>query len=308
MIPWERMPREIDPPSGRVVTANNRIVSDDHPDYLCTDCHPTYRADRVRARLDALTRATVEDMASVHRDTFSRIALELRTLIVAVPAEGEAERWRKLIEGWDGRMDAGALAPSAYYLVRREMTRVLARLSGLDRASGDPFAQVAPGIPPLNQLWWTLPNLVRANDTSLLDGTDWESVAREALATVSAREELVSWGELHRPRFVHPLSTLFPSEVSEQVSGDGDCVCANGAYASGGVAASYGPVARYAFDLGSWDDSRWVVFHGASGHPASPHYGDQNTFWARGEMVPAPYTEAAVDANAAARLILRPRA
>lgn len=312
MIPWERMPREIDPPSGRVVTANNRIVPNDHPDYLCTDCHPTYRADRVRARLEALTAAGVDDMAAIHRDTLSRTALELRALMTAAPADSEAGRWRRLLQAWDGRMDAGSTAAAAYYLVRREMTRILLRRSSLDKAAADRFAQVAPGIPPMNQLWWTLPNLVRAGDTSLLDGADWGAVAREALATAAGRDPLATWGELHRPRFVHPLSALFPDAaagldpVCDEVAGDGDCVCANGAYASGGVAASYGPVARYAFDVGVWDDSRWVVFHGASGHPGSPHYGDQNALWAKGEMVPAPYTAAAVDASAAARLVLRP--
>lgn len=310
MIPWERMPREIDPPSGRLVTANNRIVADDHPDYLCTDCHPTYRADRVRARLEALQAATVDDMAAIHRDTQSRIALELRPLMVAAAAAVGAADWQAALEAWDGGMRADAVAPSAYYLVRREMTRILARRSGLARTAADPFAQVAPGVPALNQLWWTLPNLVRNGDTSLLGGATWAAAAREAVATAAAGQALVPWGELHRPRFVHPLSALFPDAgldlESEQVAGDGDCVCANGAYASGGVAASYGPVARYAFDVGGWDDSRWAVFHGASGHPGSPHYGDQNACWARGEMVPAPYSAAAVEAHAAHRLVLRP--
>jgi len=312
MIPWERMPREIDPPAGLVVTANNRIVPDDHPDYLCTDCHPTYRADRVRARLEALSAATVDDMASIHRDTLSRTALELRAWMVAAQTDGEAERWRRLLEAWDGRMDAAALAPTAYFLIRREMTRILARRSGLDKTASDPFAQVAPGIPALIQLWWTLPNLLRANDTSLLGGADWSGLVQEAMTTASARDALAPWGELHRPRFAHPLSPMFPDAagdldpISEPVSGDGDCVCANGAYANGGVAASYGPVARYAFDVGDWDNSRWVVFHGTSGHPASAHYDDQNRSWAKGEMVPAPYTAAAVDTYAATRLVLNP--
>jgi len=31
------------------------------------------------------------------------------------------------------------------------------------------------------------------------------------------------------------------------------------------------------------------VFHGASGHPASPFYRNQNATWARGELVPMLY-------------------
>jgi penicillin amidase len=50
-IPFEAMPRAIDPPGGVIVTANNRVVADDHPDYLCTDCHPPHRARCILERL-----------------------------------------------------------------------------------------------------------------------------------------------------------------------------------------------------------------------------------------------------------------
>jgi penicillin amidase len=43
------------------------------------------------------------------------------------------------------------------------------------------------------------------------------------------------------------------------------------------------------FDVGAWDNCRWIVFHGTSGHPASPFYRDQNAAWAKGEMVPMLY-------------------
>src|SRR5690606_11794116 len=131
-----------------------------------------------------------------------------------------------------------------------------------------------------------------------------------ALGTVAERGGIVPWGTLHRPAFVHPLATLFPDHAqelapsSQNVSGDGDCVCATGAYPSGGPAATYGPVARYAFDVGDWDNSRWVVFHGASGMPGTAHYSDQNAFWAKGELVPAPYTREAVDKYAVSRQTL----
>ncbi|MCK1391501.1 penicillin acylase family protein [Bradyrhizobium sp. 1] len=73
---WEDLPRTFDPPAGFLVTANNRVVADDHPDYLCTDCHPPYRAKRIAERLAELPAATVADMASVHADTQSFTARE----------------------------------------------------------------------------------------------------------------------------------------------------------------------------------------------------------------------------------------
>lgn len=313
MIPFEAMPREIDPPAGRIVTANNRPVPDDWPDYICTDCHPTTRADRIVERLEARSGLEVDDMVEILRDTRSARALELIDLICAAEArDAGAARLQDALKGWDGRMDPGLLAPTVYILVRQEMTRILARRSGLDATAGDPLTSVPLGIPAVNQLWWTLPILVRSGDETLLGGAGWGDVAAEALATVAGRgETLEPWGAAHRPLFVHPLGARFAEAVaptSDPTGGDGDCVAAIGSYPTGGTAATYGPIARYVFDVADWDRSRWVVFHGVAGAPGDPHYSSQNPHWARGELIPAPYSEAAVAAHAAERVTLKPEA
>ncbi len=307
-IPWERMPRQEDPPSGKIVTANNRIAPDDGADYLCTDCHPSTRARRISERLDAMDGARVDDMVALLGDTDSARARDIAARIARTPAQGAAAQLAASLQGWDGNMAAGQTTPSAYYLVRQEMTRILARRSGLDRAAQDMFAvMAAPGVVPVNQLWWTLPELLRREDASLLAGATWDEVIREALDSVAGRGAPPPWGQLHRPVFAHPLASAFPeaaaglAPASNEVAGDGDCVCATGAYPSGGPPSSYGPVARYVFDVGNWDESRWSVFHGASGAPGSPHYSDQNPLWARCELAPAPFTRQAVDACAVSR-------
>ena len=43
---------------------------------------------------------------------------------------------------------------------------------------------------------------------------------------------------------------------------------------------------RDAFDPSDWKKSRWLVPLGASGHPASPNFADQQALWAAGETVP----------------------
>ena len=66
-------------------------------------------------------------------------------------------------------------------------------------------------------------------------------------------------------------------------------------------------VARYVFDAADWDNSRWVVPLGASGHPGSSHYADQRPIWADDDVVPMLYTWPAVEAAAELRQILKPR-
>ncbi|WP_374442239.1 penicillin acylase family protein [Stella sp.] len=313
MIPWEEMPRVFDPPAGAIVTANNRVVADDHPDYLTTDCHPPYRAARIAERLAAAERWSPAEMAALHMDTASPNARLLRDRIARLaPADPAARALRDRIAGWDGRMDAGSTAAAAYARVRRALTLLLAERSGLAAAAADPLLQVPPPVVPANQLWWTLPTLLRNGDTGLLGGLDWDAALGAALAEVVAEGAAGAWADLHRPRFVHPLSPLFPQWAalldppSLPVGGDNDCVLATGMICSAGFAAAYGAVARYVFDVGDWDACGWSVFHGASGHPGSPHYADQNPAWTAGELVPMLYRWPRIAAEAAARTELAP--
>jgi len=67
------------------------------------------------------------------------------------------------------------------------------------------------------------------------------------------------------------------------------------------------PVLRLVADVGNWDGSVAVMSLGQSGRPWSSHYADQIELWRRGDAVPLPFSEAAVNAATEARLILRPR-
>ena len=148
--------------------------------------------------------------------------------------------------------------------------------------------------------------------TNHLAGRTWFDVISEAVKTVANGPAPQPWGAAHQPLFMHPLSHLFPNADgvaaprSDPTGGDGDCVCATGAYPGSGTQSVSGPIARYVFDLADWDNSRWIVFHGVSGQPGHAHYADQNSLWARGEMVPMHFSAAAVDAGAVCKTRLDP--
>jgi penicillin amidase len=67
-------------------------------------------------------------------------------------------------------------------------------------------------------------------------------------------------------------------------------------------AASY----RLILDVGAWDQSVAVNTAGESGHPASPHYFDQNALWRAGRYHSVPFSRAAVDAATVSQLQLVP--
>lgn len=291
------MPCVIDPPGDVIVTANNRVVADSHPDYLCTDCHPPYRAERIFACLREGAPFRVEDAAAIHADTVSPHAelFQKRLATLGTAASAKAEEFRKLLLGWDGRMDAGSRAAAAYNEFRRALTKIVTVRSGLAQATSHAFANVAPGVSPEGQVWWALPTLLRNDDTGILRGWSWDEAFAQALATAAERFTGATWGVAHQPRFVHPLSAHFPTFAelldppSRPISGDGDTVLATGIVPSVGPVSTYGALSRYVFDVGAWENCRWVVFHGTSGHPGSSHYADQNEPWSACEMVPMLY-------------------
>ena len=155
----------------------------------------------------------------------------------------------------------------------------------------------------------------------LPDGADWRSVVTQALeaAVVYLRARLGDdvdswrWGSIHGTAPRHPLSASFPDLAdlldppSTPMSGDGDTPHSASYNAADPFTVTGTSVARYVFDAADWDNSRWVVPLGASGHPGSSHYADQRPIWADDEVVPMLYTWPAVEAAAELRQILKPR-
>jgi len=235
-------------------------------------------------------------MLAIHADTLSLSAPVFQQRLRALAAQpGAAGRMQALIVGWDARMDANSISAAAYTAFRWQLASVLLERSGLGRVMQNPLVTMAPGVVPLNQLWWTLPQLVRADDADLLGGMDWAQACELALERAAAVFDGRPWGTHHRAALAHPLSGLFPEEAARldgqgaSVGGDNDTVMANGCNAAGGPKAMYGAVARYVFDVGAWENCRWIVFGGVSGNPDSPHYVDQHALWAKCELVPMHY-------------------
>jgi penicillin amidase len=127
----------------------------------------------ITARLAELPAATVADMSRIHADTHSFTAREFIARLSRLPAIGAAAgRLRELITGWDGQMSADSKAAAAYARTRLELARIILERSGLSAVARDPVSRVAPGVVPLNQIWWALPAWLRNDDTAFLGGSD----------------------------------------------------------------------------------------------------------------------------------------
>ena len=124
VIPWEEMPHSFNPSSGRIVTANDRIVGDDYPYFMSRDWMNGYRGERIRSLIDSVEGHTVEDQVGIQTDIHSLPGMQLRGLLERLtpePAtEAGAEVLRELL-AWDGELRAGTDASAAWRLAQRAL-------------------------------------------------------------------------------------------------------------------------------------------------------------------------------------------
>jgi penicillin amidase len=154
--------------------------------------------------------------------------------------------------------------------------------------------------------------MAEADDTSFLPpGTDWKTLMAEALQT--AVEYLTNrmgddmsswtWGAIHQTSRAHWLSNAYPWAKELEgppmsLSGDGDTPLSSSYSHADPFAIAGTSVARYIYDLSDWDNSRWIVPLGASGHPASEHFADQAETWSKVDSIPMTYSWDDITANA----------
>jgi penicillin amidase len=236
-------------------------------------------------------------------DTHSPVAPAFVSRIAALELDHPSEAGAQaLLRDWDHRMDAGSSAAAVYGAVRGELVRIVSHDLGLidDRLQGVAGPSLHQTLRFVNArlAFWI------EDDTLVPD-----DAVRAALRFAVRSLELTQgsdptrwrWGAAHTALFVHPLAT-WRADLADQLAmppavelgGDNECVWATST-APPSTAACNGPVARYVFDLADWDRSVWIVPHGVSGDPRSPHHLDQLERWARIEMLPMRFSRPAVD-------------
>ncbi|MBU8550614.1 penicillin acylase family protein [Streptomyces rochei] len=246
---------------------------------------PPHRADRIAALLAGKERWSAADMPALHTDTHLASAGPLLDLVTALDGLSPgAAALRDRLLAWDRHMDADSADAATYAAVRGAVVRHLAAHPALAPAA------VPPAYPEVLQPWlalvpriaYALEHLLRAEDPY---GIDRAEAVRAALEEVAAEPPAGTWGDTHR---LAPWRALPDTSGSPEpgLSGDHDCVLCTSAVPGLTDRAARGPAARYVWDLADRRRSGWVVPHGASGVPGSPHHRDQQPLWLGGELAP----------------------
>jgi penicillin amidase len=302
-------PRIVNPESGVIVTANNRIVPDSHLAMLGDGGYdPGARARQIREGLLAIERADIRDMLDVQLDDRAILMgrwrdLALSALARAAPTPARAE-YRRLVETtWTGRASADSVA---YRLVRQFRLKAaeLVWVPFLERVR--PLSPDFPAVPgrTLEGPVWAL---LTSQPAHLLNPAyaDWAALIVDAIdqtvLSLTANGRLLAdrtWGEANTLNAVHPLSRAVPQLSAwlnlPQVALPGD------SHMPRFQSATHGASERFAVSPGREADGYFHMPGGQSGHPRSRNFMDGHEAWVTG--LPTPF----VPGPSMARLVLKP--
>lgn len=292
----EEYPRIVDPPGGRIWTANARVVDGALLGVVGDGGYDLgARAGQIRDRLRGLARPTEQDMLAVQLDDRALFLSRWQELLLATltpqALDGRPPRaeLKRLVEGWGAR---AAVDSAGYRMVRDFRGEVAARaLDPLVEAcrAADPRFRAFRTFQYEGPLW----TLVSERPPHLLDprfGT-WEDLLLAAAdATIAAALEQGprlaerTWGERNSPAIQHPLSRAVPflsrwlDMPRAPIPGD--------SYMPRVQNGDEGASERLAVAPGHEEDGYFMMPCGQSGHPLSPHYGDGHRDWLQGRSVP----------------------
>jgi penicillin amidase len=291
-------PRIVDPPQGRIWTANARIVDGAELAKIGEGGGYEFgaRQRQIRDSLLEIEKATPRDMLNVQLDNRALFLTRWRKLLLetltpeAVARDPRRAELARHVEGWGGR----AAPESVGYRAVREFRLALARqvfppLTTPCRSADPAFDYLAQARQWEAPLW----ALVRERPEHLLDPKfrSWDEQLLAAADAVIAdftkdggRIADRTWGEANTARIQHPLSRAVPQlsrfldMPKDPLPGDSNMPRV--------VRPANGASQRLVVSPGREVAGFFHMPAGQSGHPLSEFYGKGHDAWVKGEPTP----------------------
>ena len=294
-LPAEQYPRIVNPESGRIWSANSRVV-DGEALHLIGDGGYAFgaRATQIRDALFAKESFEPEDMLAIQLDDRALFLTQWQGLLLELLSDSEdreLQEYRRLVQQWTPRATAESVG---YRLVRAFRNEVRRRVSDVllspVRDAYDEGVEIRMSRQFDTPLW----SVVTEQPEHLLPAAyaSWDDFMLEAVravirgyhenfeGTLSDR----TWGEYNSASIRHPLSAVLPSLSGwldmpvEPLNGDSDMPRAQG--------ATWGASERFTVMPGDEASGLMHMPGGQSGHPMSDFYRKGHAAWVHGEQTP----------------------
>ena len=310
-IPVEKLPKLYDPPSGIIVTANQRIVGTDYPYFLTHSWAQPYRARRIFDLLNQKPKLTTDDFRRIQGDVYSighvLFAHESSKILRPrlTPTDAKLREMLDSFDNWDGLVNSESqLAPILAQMRIAFRTRILTAALGDDLVKIYQWSNFDTTIDRLisEQPKDWLPKEFKSY-AELLRACYLD--ARAALTKqLGADESKWTWGEMVKVRFNHPLA-------GAPLVGLQFAIPPFPQNGSGGLAATVNVGAsvsmRVIADTSNWDNTQHGIPLGQSGIPISPHWKDQLADWRAVTPRQFPFSEVAIAKGTKETTVLEPK-
>ena len=309
-LPAEDYPRIYNPPSGRIWTANARVVDGDDLARLGNGWYELgARARQIRDGLFALERFSIDDMLAIQLDDRALFLTRWREHLLvtlddsAVADHPARQEFRELVRNWEPR---ASVTSTGYRLVRAFRSAVRQRVFDMlmqpvrDRFGSD--IELRPSKQFEAPLW----ELVTKQPPHWLNRQydSWRQLlllaVDDGIALLAGAGDLRqrTWGDRNTADIRHPLSRAIPvfgawlNMPREPLAGDSNMPRAQG--------ADWGAAERFA--VAPWNEAHGYMHMpaGQSGHPLSEFYRRGHRDWVVGNASPF------LPSEARHRLELRP--
>lgn len=311
-IPFDKLPHLYDPPSGIVVTANQRVVGTDYPYFLTHGWAQPYRARRILDLLNQKQKLTAEDFRAIQGDVYSiagaifaRGAAKILKTQLTSPADDKLRETVTAFETWDGQLTVDSRVALFVAEMRSAFrTRIINAALGEERAKSFGWANFDTTLDRLitEQPADWLPKEFKGYADLLRACYD---EARQALTRrMGADETKWTWGNRVKARFAHPLANV--PLVGAQFAVPSFPQSGTGFLLGATVNVGANVSMRLIADPGDWDKTQHGITLGESGIPTSPHWKDQLDDWRQVTPRAFPFSKAAVESATEDLLVLEP--
>jgi len=328
-IPFDKMPRVFDPPSGILATANGRITPNGYPYSISASWEPPYRTERIYHVLQSENKLRPQDMLALQTDIYSAFDhLCAERFVYALDHVQElsprARQARDLMRGWDGKMEMNSAAAAVEVQARRELYRLLLEpklgltLASRKESGGTEREPASSGLSWRTYDWFMWPvwmeNVLSQQPKRWLPAEFRnydELLARaveNAVSSSGTAGDLSTWkwGSLNQVEIQHPILGTIP--ILQRWTGPGTNPQSGDSYTVKAVGENWGPSERMTVDLSNLDNSTLNIVTGQSGNFLGPYYMDQWQAWYEGTSFTFPSSGQAVQSGRAHLLVLQPAA
>ncbi|MEK5176575.1 penicillin acylase family protein [Heyndrickxia sp. FSL W8-0496] len=309
-IPFNELPKTVNPKEGFISTANNKVISDDYPYHISHNWAQPYRQMRIQEVLKANDQITAKDMRDLQMDKLNLQAKEFVPIFLN-ELKGTKDKTEKeaiqQLKKWNFVDNEELAAPLIFNRWMTKISDVLfnkvisvemfEKFGGRKQAVDELLRHAAEGNPG--------PWIKENGGLQAVLKKSFDLAINEIKDEQGNSVSKWSWGQYHQLYFPHPLSSVKPLNYLFNSDGripvGGSSVTVQAAANKNDGTVNHGGSWRFVIDTANMDSAYHLVGPGQSGHLKSKWYHNQLNAWANGT-----YHQTSLNTKKGHTLILNP--